>query len=126
MKETRYAYAAGLIDADGSLYISKSTLENGYVSYDPTLMLRSTHLPTIKWFVSKFGGTYSKSTWENGEHKDYYRWKFSSDKHASRFLDKITPYLWLKKDQAVVLKNYFDLEGANAPEEREKLRLKIS
>src|SRR5208282_4298059 len=109
LKETNYAYAAGLIDADGSIYISKSIRKDGYTSYDPTLMVRSTYLPTIQWLISKFGGTYDKTTWKDKNHKDYYRWKFSSDVHAIRFLDKIMPYLWIKKNQAIILKEYFEM-----------------
>lgn len=121
MKETRFAYVAGLIDADGSLYISKNTNEQGYVRYDPIITITSTHLPTVKWLVKIFGGTYRRSVWKKGEGEDYYKWLFSSDKHASRFLDRVLPYLWLKKYQAFVLKEYYGLEGAQDKHKRENL-----
>jgi hypothetical protein len=121
LKETRLAYVAGLIDADGSLYISKAIRKDGYVSYDPIVMVRSTHLPTVKWLVNMFGGTYDTGVWDNPNWKTYYRWKFSGDKHAARFLDKILPYLWLKKAQAKVLKTYYELGGMNLPAVRESL-----
>jgi len=121
LKETRFAYAAGLIDADGSLYISKCIRKDGYTSYDPTLMIRSTHLPTMKWFVSVFGGTYDKTVWKDKNYKDYYRWKYSSDIHAARFLDKIIPYLWIKQKQASLLKQYFEMRYVNDKQQREAI-----
>lgn len=121
MKETRYAYVAGLIDADGCFGISRCVVKGGYISYDPTIRVRSTHLPTIKWLVNTFGGTFSHGKWENDDWKDYYLWKFSSDVHASRFLDKILPYLWLKQAQGLVLREYFAMNGAMSPSKRETL-----
>lgn len=126
MKETRLAYVAGLIDADGSLYISKSTNDLGYVSYDPTVMIRTTHFETVKWLVSTFGGTFNKTDWVVPIWKRYYRWKFTSDKHASRFLDKILSYLWLKKEQAFILKEYFEMNGVQNKEKREALYQRVS
>ena len=126
LTETSLAYAAGLIDADGSIYISKCIRKDGYTSYDPTLMVRSTHLPTIKWLISKFGGTYDKTVWKDKNHKDYYRWKFSSDVHAARFLDKILPYIWIKKNQAFLLKDYYSLNGNQNKQKREELYTKVS
>ena len=121
MKDTRFAYVAGLIDADGSLYISKSVDKYGYAHYDPIVMIRSTHLPTVKWLIKIFGGTYDRSVWKKGCWKDYYRWKFSSDKHASRFLDKILPYLWLKRKSALVLREYYRLSGIQCKVRRDIL-----
>lgn len=125
MKETRMAYVAGLIDADGSLYISRSADAKGYVHYDPIVMVRTTHRKTAKWLVQNFGGTFDKTSWENDTWKDYYRWKFSSDVHASRFLEKVAPYLWLKRAQAGVLSMYYALAGAIDPKRRDSLYKKI-
>jgi hypothetical protein len=126
LKEKSFAYVAGLIDADGSLYISRSTRKDGYESFDPTIMVRSTHFPTIQWLIKTFGGSYSRSEWEKDQWKTYYRWKFTSDKNASPFLDKIEPYFWLKKKQASVLKRYFALGGAINPALREQLADEVS
>ena len=125
LKEKKYAYVAGLIDADGSLYISRSTNKIGYTSFDPTIMIRTTHLPTAKRLVKTFGGKYDESKWENDQWKTYYRWKFTSDKEAFFFLDKISKYLWLKKEQAFVLKEYYALNGSQNVDLRHKLTDKI-
>lgn len=121
MKEIRFAYVAGLLDADGCLGISRSLRKDGYVSYDPTIRVRSTHLLTVKWLVKTFGGTFSKTSWDNDCWKDYYTWKFSSDVHARRFLVKVSKYLWLKKKQANLLEKYYSLDGKVCPPEREGL-----
>ncbi len=118
MRKKDFAYVAGLIDADGSLYISKSTNENGYTQFDPIIMVRTTHLKTAKWLVDRFGGMYDRTDWKYDKWKPYYRWKFTSDKKAAIFLDKIIPHLWLKKEQAIVLKQYFSLNGTVVPRVR--------
>lgn len=125
MKEKNFAYVAGLIDADGSLYISKSIRKDGYVSFDPIIMVRTTHLPTAKWLLKTFGGKYDKRTWDNNQWKPYYRWKFTSDKNASLFLEKILPYLWLKKEQAHVLREYYSLAGKQNTRLRNELTDRI-
>jgi hypothetical protein len=126
LKEKSFAYVAGLIDADGSLYISRSTSNEGYCSFDPIIMIRSTHLPTIKYLVKTFGGSYDESKWENDQWKKYYRWKFTSDKNASLFLEKILPYLWLKKEQGLLLKQYYELEGSCNKSLRHEIANKVS
>lgn len=122
MKETKLAYIAGLIDADGGFSISKS-ISSGYVQYDPLIRITSTHLPTIKWVIKTFGGSYKKYVWDNPEHKNYYSWKFTSDLQASRFLYSILPYLWIKRDQAILMMDYYEFGGTQAKEQREYLYL---
>lgn len=121
MRETRLAYIAGLIEADGGFSISKSTNSQGYTQYDPLIRIKSTHLPTIKWVVSKFGGSYLQSKSQNPNYKKAYEWKYTSDVHASRFLDSILPFLWIKKDQAILLQHYYALRGIMCPDKREML-----
>jgi len=123
LKETRFAYVAGLIDADGDLTISRSA-SSGYVQYDPLIRIGSSHIPTLKWLVAKFGGYFRKTKPVDGR-KSFYIWKFSSDKHASRFLERVYPYLWLKKSQAEVLQKYYSLIGTQNPTEREILAHQI-
>lgn len=124
MKENRFAYVAGLIDADGDLTISRSVNKEGYVQYDPMVRIGSSHLPTLKWLVAKFGGYFRKTKPKEGR-KPFYIWKFSSDKHASRFLERVHPYLWLKKSQSNVLREYYALAGSHNPVERESLSRRI-
>lgn len=122
MKETKFAYVAGLIDADGSFSISRSESKEGYIHYDPLIRIRSKHLPTMRWLVDTFGG-YHRPQILDGE--IYYQWKFSSDTQASRFLEKIIPYVWIKQQQGLVLKEYYGLQGVQNKPLRQSLYEKI-
>lgn len=124
MKETALAYLSGLIEADGSFCISRSHV-NGRPVYDPLIRITTTHLPTVRWIVDKFGGSCSKKSWSNPAWKDYYAWKHSSDLHASRLLDSLLPYLWIKKEQALVLRDYYRMRGAYGKDLRQILYEKI-
>jgi hypothetical protein len=122
LKETRFAYVAGLIDADGSFSISRSESKQGYVSYDPLVRIRSKHLPTMQWLAGTFGGHHRPSIMDG---EIYYEWKFSSDTHASRFLERILPYVWIKKKQSLVLKEYYGLRGVQNKTLRQSLYERI-
>lgn len=114
MKEKTKAYMAGLLDAEGSFYIGRVDRGNT-VSYNPEVRLSTNHLPTIKWVIKHFGGMYRED--RVGE----YSWQYSSQKHAARFLDLVLPYLVLKKKEAIILKEYCDMNGVCNPINREKL-----
>lgn len=115
MKEKTKAYMAGLLDAEGSFYIGRFARPHGIISYNPDVRISSKHLPTIKWAVQNFGGTYYAS--RDGE----YSWQYSSQIHAGRFLDLVIPYLVLKRLEAEVLRQYISLDGKPNPAVREKL-----
>jgi hypothetical protein len=128
LKETTKAYAAGLIDAEGGYSISVSTNKLGYKQFDPMIRFTTTYRPVVNWMVKHFGGVAAKpKAWdvETGW-KDYSCWKFSSDKHASRFLVAILPYIWMKRDEALVLREYFELNGKQDVAGRESLVRKLA
>lgn len=112
---------AGLLDAEGCYSLSKHTRPNGHVMYDPLIRFTTTHKPTADWVVANFGGTLKKRDWANGPWKTYYQWRFGSDKHAAEFLSLVLPYVSIKKKEALLLQEYYDLTGRINPEKREQL-----
>lgn len=112
---------AGLLDAEGCYSLSKHIRPNGYVMYDPLIRFTTTHKPTADWVVANFGGTLKKREWTTGCWKTYYQWRFGSDKHAAEFLSLVLPYISIKKKEALVLREYYDLSGCINPEKRDQL-----
>jgi hypothetical protein len=112
---------AGLLDAEGCFSLSKHTRSNGYVMYDPLIRFTTTHKPTATWVTANFGGTLKQREWKGGKWKTYYQWRFGSDKHAAEFLSLILPYVSIKKKEALVLQEYYNLSGCQNPEKREQL-----
>ena len=125
MKETTKAYMAGLIDAEGCYSLSRHVNKLGYVMFDPEIRFTTTHLPTARWAVSNFGGAYRTNVWSTGW-KTYYQWKIGNDRGASDFLDLITPFIWMKKAEAEILREYFDLKGSMNKAKRELLYQRMS
>lgn len=119
MKEKTKAYAAGLLDAEGSCYIAKCLRKDDCTSYNPEVTISSNHLPTLKWVVKHFGGVIYGSKTRPKE----YNWKFSSQAHAGTFLEKLSPYIVLKKPEASVIREYISLSRNPNPEKREQLYL---
>jgi LAGLIDADG endonuclease len=120
MKVKNKAYMAGVIDAEGCLYIGKQEEHRTKGSYNYSVVISVTNNceRLMKWIVYNFGGTYIKASGKS------FRWLATNQKHISSFLDLIYPYLNVKKSQASVLYEYISLNGAHDPKRRENLYLK--
>ena len=104
MPETERAYAAGLIDGEGSIRIT-SRGKNGGVTFrhgQYTLMVEmvNTDRGMIQWMVERFGGSVSYAR-ENIERnsREKWHWRVAADK-ALYCLDAVWPYILTKKRQA--------------------------
>lgn len=97
----RNAYAAGLIDGDGT--ISSSQFAHDVIFY-------STEFVSIKWMFAHYGGHFY--TRSRPGFKDMYRWTMSGRTNKERMLLSIIPYLIIKKERAKLL-----LEILRAPKE---------
>lgn len=122
MRERTKAYMAGAMDAEGTFCITSCTHNTlGHRLYDPTVRYRNTFKGIFKWIVDNFGGT-------NYHHKpsglsklDSWDWSTDSYKHSRSFISLILPYLIIKKEEAEVLLQFYDLYRQQVPEKRQEL-----
>jgi hypothetical protein len=94
------AYAAGIIDGEGCIYITKSWHGSRYRHLKIGVEVSCTSLNLIEWLSIQFGGYLSFGKRPN--RKPYYRWGLSSA-CAAEFLQAIYPYLVIKREQAEVV-----------------------
>lgn len=99
-------YLAGMVDADGSISISRNapeTVRNGRLKnprYVLHLSVVNTSMELMEWLVSTFGGVYRPRRMTRPEHQRVtYDWRFDNGK-AYPLLVALEPYLIVKKERA--------------------------
>ncbi|KKM80336.1 hypothetical protein LCGC14_1340920 [marine sediment metagenome] len=93
------AYAAGVIDSDGSIYVSKS---NGHHQLGVKIgMLKS---EAVDYIQANFGGNVHTS-FHKASRKTQFVWVLSG-KGAQTFLNRIKSYLTVKQAQAELALHY--------------------
>jgi len=99
-----YAYMAGIIDGEGSLSISKTTLKK-YAKYSPVYRARiglgMTDKEIVQLFSNEFGGNIYTESVPN--RKLMYRWSRCGNSSVTGVLKILYPYLTGKKLQAELL-----------------------
>ena len=94
-----YAYAAGIIDGEGSISLNKITGKNRRARYAMRVVLGITDPYLPLFFQETFGGNVWITKHQNPKHKDTWFWSLSA-KRAVPFLTGILPYLRIKLPQA--------------------------
>lgn len=130
-----WAYAAALMDGEGSFSIThgtgKSKAGKPYPLFDSKVMIPNTSTDLMEWLKNTFGGTYfvtvkhiSKKARANGQKslKPCYRWIANKYALQEWFTRGIYPYLIIKKRQAEVALEFVALFGQHNPEKRQELR----
>jgi len=106
MSKLNASYLAGFIDGEGyiALKVHKNK-SNGNLYYTPILKIAQTDESIICWLKESFGGWYYKREYKEDSHsKDSYYWTLTGT-NLKPFLQKVCPYLKLKKKQCeLVLK----------------------
>lgn len=116
------AWAAGFIDGEGSLAISVTSngTFNIYVvagNTDPRPLLKLKEL---------FGGRVVNRTSRIANHRDHYVWTLTGKHNLLAFLDAVEPYLVVKGEQAVLLKEACQLlRGRGKKISTDEMRLRI-
>lgn len=109
-KMERLAYIAGIIDGDGSISLTKRNILPSPLYY-PEVQLANQNKNLIHYFYDEFGGyKYCRKSWKgkNGSmRKDSWQWKLDK-RRCKSFLEKIMPFLKLKKERANYLLKYID------------------
>lgn len=111
------AYLAGLFDGEGTI---------GYYNYrdrhEATAMITNTDPRIMNWILDKIGYG-NVCTISNAYHRRKHaisHWRITNKPRMVDFLEAITPYLIIKRDQAELLLKLWNDEGIN------KARIKIT
>lgn len=120
MKESTKAYFAGLVDSEGSLYVEKGHQKNypNCARYSLALSVANDSRQVMQWIMQNFGGTFRRRI-QNDDIS--YEWTSKSLSHISRVLDLILPYLFIKRSQAILAKEFISLNGEMNPNKREEI-----
>jgi len=97
------AYAAGIIDGEGSIYIGFGS-ERGRRNYRTIIEVANTKLELLFWLRDRFGGSVPP-TCRKGPSlraRPVWRWTLAGLAPITRMLEGILPYLVLKRAQAVL------------------------
>lgn len=102
VEATDWAYAAGIIDGEGSVSVSRKLNRKGQANYSVTVIVSMTDSDVPLWLLATFGGYYRvnprkrRPTW-----KPLHMW-WVSGPDAAVFLKGIIPFLKLKAFRAGV------------------------
>ncbi len=130
-KKLKYAYLAGFVDADGSISIKSEGKKRPYVG---CIQVYNCNKEVIEMFFEEFGGgkfRYKKTgkNW-NKNWRPCWEWQLRHQK-AARAIEKIFPYLVIKKRQAELVLGLCKTKAENKgpisrwqPERWKKLLLK--
>jgi len=91
-------YAAGFVDGEGSIYLSKS--------YHPYVEVGNSYLPILELFQERWGGAISHPKKARTDVKERHRWYLGSPATIRPFLDDILPFLHEKRRQAALMLDY--------------------
>ena len=108
MSKEKFAYAAGLLDAEGTFSVPTQTAQS------PQIQLSNTDQRMLDWMYHHFGGITFASKKKNPEHRDAGLWRLSGGRYEKKeyrdhikkckviFLLAILPYLVQKRAQAIL------------------------
>jgi hypothetical protein len=115
MNETDLAYAAGIIDGEGTILITHHKALPGRCQegYRVVVEFGMCDATAPMWFLVTFGGRCKGYDRILHRHcRMVYRWN-QTDSKAAEFLRLILPYLKTKKAQAEIALEYQDLKRSN-------------
>lgn len=102
-------YIAGFIDGEGYLGLyAYSVNKSSYVSAVKVAQV-AVGLPVLQALQSQYGGHIGFRKSKKDNHQDSYAWELKSKKGINKLLDDTLPYLIVKREQAVLLKEYCEL-----------------
>lgn len=113
-----HAYAAGIMDGEGSFTVSYSPRWKAFIG---DIGFAMTKPEIVNLFQQLYGGHISFTETKNPKHANVYRWRIHGIEKRKKFLLAILPYLILKREQAILFLKFVDLPRNWATEERMKI-----
>jgi len=114
------AYIAGVMGSEGSFVLTFDKRYRGNVSY--LVSIANTDMNMLMFIKQQFGGNIAAE--KTRTTKQCYKWY----PHASRvieFLERVTPYLIAKKDQAILMRQYLESRTDKQTDEEKAKRLEM-
>ena len=98
-KEILMSYVAGLMDGDGSFSIIKENRKRGPI-YSPCIQLSNVFEGMTNFIFDLFGGSVKQKSKQPHARKTQYVWNVRGFESCKSFIEKVIPYLVLKKERA--------------------------
>ena len=107
----QYAYLAGIVDGEGSIYITKSKNKQ----FTAGLKVAMNDKPALTLFQSVFGGKISKGTRKidkrnNKLYAPAWVLQYRSLNDIKSIITKLTPFLQVKRKQAEIVLDFIELK----------------
>jgi hypothetical protein len=93
LSDTEAAYAAGILDGEGSIYFSRNRTSRWP---SPIVSVASTDRELLEWLPARLGGSIVQKRTYQPQHALSYDWKLT-DRRALEFLKIVRPYLVIKR-----------------------------
>ncbi len=102
-EEIEMAYMAGILDGDGSFSVLK-----GHNSYHPCIQLSNAFKGMSEYLFNKFNGSKRIKKPQKPHHKPLYVWSVRGLESAKNVLNKVIPFLVLKKERAKFMMDFIE------------------
>lgn len=93
LSDTEAAYAAGIVDGEGSIYFSRNRTTRWP---SPVVSVASTDRELLEWLRSRVGGSIIQKRTYQPHHTPSYDWKLT-DRRALEFLKLVRPFLVIRR-----------------------------
>lgn len=103
------AYLAGALDGDGSFSLIKRSTRSVSPLYEPMIQIANVNKELIDLFHNYSGSTGIRSSYiakDGAIRRKCYYWKAKGLKQSLPILESVIPYLVMKKERALFLRNY--------------------
>lgn len=121
-EEVEMAYMAGILDGDGSFSVLKS-----HNSYHPCIQLSNAFKGMSEYLFDVFAGSKRIKKPQQDHHKILYVWSVRGLDSAKNVLNKVMPFLVLKKERAKYMLDFIEKSKVKKLElvEGERFNLKM-
>ena len=109
LSDRELAWMGGLFDGEGCILVKRTLVKPTKLnrravarySYSLCISIGMVHKPTVEKFYNEFGGSFRYRITGKLNHRTAWEWQLHG-KSAKAFLELIEPYLFIKKEEALV------------------------